>query len=76
MNITENNGDLYVKFEHHSNLTAHLEHIGNNRFLCTYSDPTYGIKAWDFKTENKQVKSVILRVADFLEYTEYEFIKH
>jgi len=28
-----------------------------------------------FKLENKQVKSMQLRVADFVEFTDYEFVK-
>jgi hypothetical protein len=49
--------------------------LGGNRFLCTYSDPIYGVKVLPFTVENNTVKSVTVRVADFVEYTPYEFYK-
>jgi CubicO group peptidase (beta-lactamase class C family) len=75
LNIAVNSGTLQVDFEHHSKLTATLEYMSPERFLCTFSDPTWGIKVWDFKTENKKVQSLTLRVADFLEFTTYDFVK-
>lgn len=75
LDMTQNKNLLKATFQHHPGLVATLEYLGKNRFLCTYSDPTYGIKVWDFKIENKKVKSLTLRVADFLEFTEYEFVK-
>ena len=64
-----------MSFEHHSKLKGTLEYIGNNRFLCTYNDPCFGIKVIPFKTENGKIKSFILYVADFVEFTNYEFVK-
>lgn len=75
LNIIETAGKLKVSFEHHSKKTATLEYMSPNRFLCTFSDLTYGIKPWDFNIENNKVKSLTLRVADFLEYTTYDFVK-
>ncbi|MFO7614608.1 MAG: serine hydrolase, partial [Bacteroidales bacterium] len=66
---------LVLSLEHHSNLTAKLEHIGGDRFLATYSHPLWGIKMFPFIIENGQVKSFTLSVADFLEFTTYEFVK-
>jgi CubicO group peptidase (beta-lactamase class C family) len=72
----ESKGDyLLLKLEHHSDLTAKLEYIGNNRFLCTYSSPLWGIKVFPFKIEDEKVRSFTLSVADFLEFTTYDFIK-
>jgi CubicO group peptidase (beta-lactamase class C family) len=72
----ESKGDyLLLTLEHHPYLTAKLEYIGNNRFLCTYSSPLWGIKVFPFKIEDGKVKSFTLSVADFLEFTTYEFIK-
>jgi len=68
-------GYLQMTLEHHSNLTAKLEYIGNNRFLCTYSHPLWGIKVFPFVIEDDNVKSFTLSVADFLEFTTYEFVK-
>ncbi len=66
---------LYLSLEHHSDLTARLEHLSGDRFLCTYSRPLWGIKVFPFTIEGGKVKSFILSVADFLEYTTYEFVK-
>jgi CubicO group peptidase (beta-lactamase class C family) len=72
----ESKGDfLLLTLEHHPDLTAKLEYIGNNRFLCTYSSPMWGIKVFPFVVENGKVKSFTLSVADFLESTTYEFVK-
>jgi len=66
---------LEVSLEHHSKLKGKLEYIGNNRFLCTYSDPTYGIKVFPFEIENGKVKSFDLYVDDFIDYQPYRFVK-
>jgi len=67
--------NLTMTFEHHPDLSGKLECLGGNRFLCTYSDPAFGIKVISFKIENDRVKSMKLRVADFVDFTEYEFVK-
>jgi len=76
-NITiTNTGDvLNLSFEHHKNLSAKLEYMGSNHFLCTYSNPLFGIKVFPFVISNNEVKSFTLSVADFLEYTTYDFVK-
>jgi len=66
---------LLMTLEHHSDLTAKLEYIGNNRFLCTYSSPLWGIKVFPFVIEKEEVDSFTLSVADFLEFTTYKFVK-
>lgn len=66
---------LQLTLEHHSKIKGKLEYIGNNRFLCTYSDPTYGIKIFPFEIENDKVKSFDLYVDDFIDYEAYKFIK-
>lgn len=66
---------LVMTLEHHPNLSAKLEHIAGDRFLCTYSQPLWGIKVFPFVVEDKKVRSFTLSVADFLEYTTYEFVK-
>ena len=69
-------GDAFkLGFEHHKDLSAKLEYIANNRFLCTYSNPLFGIKVFPFVINGSEVTSFKLSVADFLEYTSYEFIK-
>lgn len=66
---------LELTFEHHSNLTGKLESLGENRFLCTYNDPIYGVVVLPFKTESEKVKSFTLSVHPFIEFTTYEFVK-
>jgi CubicO group peptidase (beta-lactamase class C family) len=75
MNIRRENNQLIMRFEHHKGRHGTLEPLGGNRFLCTYSDPIYGVKVLPFTVENNTVKSVTVRVADFVEYTPYEFYK-
>jgi hypothetical protein len=75
ISVVREKNKLLMSFEHHSKLTGNLEYIGNNRFLCIYSDPCFGIKVIPFIIENNKVKSFTLYVADFVEFTNYEFIK-
>lgn len=73
--LVQRENHLELTLQHHSKLKGKLEYIGNNRFLCTYSDPTYGIKVFPFLIENQEVKSFNLYVDDFIDYFPYEFIK-
>jgi CubicO group peptidase (beta-lactamase class C family) len=66
---------LNIYFEQHPTLIGKLETQGGNNFLCTYSSPTYGIHALPFKVENGKVKSVAVKVNDFIEYDAYIFEK-
>lgn len=66
---------LELSFEHHPNLKAKLEYMDDNTFLCTYSDILYGIKTFPFVIEGDEVKQFTLSVADFLEFTTYDFVK-
>ncbi len=75
MTIKEENGKMIMRFEHHHGRYGTLEPMGGNRFLCTYSDPLYGIKVLPFTVTNGKVQSVTITVADFVEFTPYEFKK-
>jgi CubicO group peptidase (beta-lactamase class C family) len=75
MNIRLEDGKLIMRFEHHKGRFGTLEPLGGNRFFCTYSDPLYGRKKLQFTVENNKVKSLTVRVADFVEFTPYEFMK-
>lgn len=75
MDIKLENDQLIARFEHHKGRYGTLEVLGGNRFLCTYSDPLYGVKVFPFTVENNKVKSVTVTVADFVENTPYEFVK-
>jgi CubicO group peptidase (beta-lactamase class C family) len=69
------NNNLTVYFSHHPFLTGKLEPMGENDFLCTYSVATYGIKKINFKIENGKAKGVTIRVNDFVDMMDYEFVK-
>jgi hypothetical protein len=75
MNIKIENSELIMRFEHHKGRYSKLEALGGNRFLSTWNDPLYGVKVLPFTVENGKVKSLTVRVADFVEFTPYEFIK-
>ena len=75
LDIKKTGDQLTMTFEHHPNLKGKLEYLDADRFLCTYNDPNFGIKVLPFKVENNVVKSMELSVADFIEFTTYEFVK-
>ena len=75
MTIKSENGKLVARFEHHKGRYATLEPLGGNRFLATFSEALYGIKEWPFTVQNGKVKSVTVTMADFVEFTPYEFYK-
>jgi Beta-lactamase class C and other penicillin binding proteins len=68
------NNKLLMKFEHHD-LVGKLEYMDNNEFMTTYDPIAYGIFATKFKVENGKVKSVEIKVNDFVEYDPYVFEK-
>jgi CubicO group peptidase (beta-lactamase class C family) len=69
------NRKLCIHFSNHPDLTAQLEHIKNNNFLCTYSNPIMGVVQLPFTVEQAAVKKMSLKVSDFIENTPYVFIK-
>ncbi|MDP9048951.1 MAG: serine hydrolase [Bacteroidota bacterium] len=76
MTVTQGeNNDLEMRFEHHPRMYAHLQPLGGNRFYVTFSDPTYGKAVFPFAVQNGRVTGVRVKVADFVEYTPYEFRK-
>jgi len=75
MNINVKDGKLVASFQHHKGRYAELEPLGNSRFLATFNEAIYGTKVWPFKIEKGEVQSVTVTVADFVEFTPYEFAK-
>ncbi|NOT50949.1 MAG: serine hydrolase [Chitinophagaceae bacterium] len=75
MSIEVENGKLIMRFEHHKGRYGTMEPLGGNRFFCTYSDPLFGMKKLEFTVEGEKIRSLTVRVADFVEFTPYEFIK-
>jgi CubicO group peptidase (beta-lactamase class C family) len=69
-------GALRLTLEHHPAGGAVLEPLGGSRFLCTFDDPTLGTGLiTTFETEGKQVRAMMLKAADFVEYDPYRFVK-
>ncbi|PWT79210.1 MAG: serine hydrolase [Bacteroidetes bacterium] len=75
MKVVMEDGELRMKFSHHPAMYASLRHIGNNRFYAIFSDPEFGKSVFPFEVENGKVKSVTVKVADFIEYDPYVFRK-
>lgn len=69
------NGELQIRFEHHPKMYALMRPIGGNRFYVTFSDPEFGRAVFPFTVVNGRVVSARVKVADFIEYTPYEFKK-
>jgi hypothetical protein len=75
MQVVLEKGELRMVFAHHPDMFARLEPLGGNRFYATFSDPEFSKAVFPFAVEGNKVKSVTVKVADFVEYTPYEFIK-
>ncbi len=75
MTITLENGRLVSRFEHHKGREAELALLSRGNFLATFNDPLYGVNEWQFTLDKEKVISVTVRVADFVEFTPYEFYK-
>jgi len=75
IDIQKEGKNLKVIFQHHSNLIGKLQALGGNRFLLTFNDVTFGVKPVHFNLDAGKVKNFILAMADFVEFTKYEFVK-
>lgn len=75
LSITRKGNELNVTFEHHPRLTAILQPMGGNRFLCTYSDPEYGIKALNFETGKRKAKAITVYVNGGIDMMGYRFVR-
>lgn len=75
MKIEKKEDHLVATFEHHKGRFADLYPLGNNRMYAIFNDPLFGRKVWPFNIENGKIKNVTVTVADFVEFTPYEFMK-
>lgn len=66
---------LEIDFKNHQYLSAKLEYMDNNEWLITYSPVNYGVFATKFEITNKTVKSIDIKVNDFIEFDAYRFEK-
>ncbi|OJJ21729.1 hypothetical protein BKI52_14605 [marine bacterium AO1-C] len=75
INIKKRKGKLQIHFSNHPKMIGHLDYMGNNEFRCTFSNPTMGVEKTVFKIKEDKVIGLTLRVADFIEFTPYKFVK-
>ena len=75
MSVVLENKELKMKFSHHPNMYAKLQALGGNRFYAVFSDPIFNKAVFPFKAVNGKVTGVTVKVADFIEYNPYEFVK-
>lgn len=71
--IGEDKGKLVMYFSHHPQLLGYLYPREKSTFLCTYSDPEYGIKVIPFTIKDKKATSVTVSINDFIDFQKYEF---
>jgi len=67
--------DLDIHFSNHTGLIGHLDHLGEHEFLCTFSNPVFGVGKVPFKAEGNTIEGFTLQVADYVEITPYDFKK-
>ncbi|HMC99577.1 MAG TPA: serine hydrolase [Ferruginibacter sp.] len=75
LKIAVEDNELRMHFEHHPNMYTKLSSLGGNRFYAVFTDPEFGTAVFPFNVENGKVKGVRVKVADFVEFNAYEFVK-
>ena len=75
MEVVVENDEMKMKFSHHPQMYAKLETLGGNRFYATFTDPEFNKAVFPFEVVDGKVKSVTVKVADFVEYNPYIFEK-
>jgi CubicO group peptidase (beta-lactamase class C family) len=73
ISITQQGKDLIMSFQHHPGLNAKLEVASKGKFIARFNNPVYGTTVMNYTADNGELKKFNLRVADFIEFTEYEF---
>ena len=75
MSVVSEEGILKMKFSHHPTMYTTLESLGGNRFYATFTDPEFNKAIFPFEVVNGKVRSVNVKVADFIEYNTYSKIR-
>ena len=75
IDITAIDNKLNIKFNSHNNLTATMQYMDNDEWLISYNPIMYGVFSTRFLIKDKQVKSIDIKVSDFIEYDAYTFKK-
>ncbi|PQJ79096.1 serine hydrolase domain-containing protein [Polaribacter porphyrae] len=74
LNIVNKNGKLKVLLPDYLKISGDLEYIGDNEFLCTFSDYDFGVIKIPFKIKNGKVESLILNIESYEDF-DYHFVK-
>ncbi|HXC06734.1 MAG TPA: serine hydrolase, partial [Bacteroidia bacterium] len=75
IDIVEENKSLVIHFSHHPALKGNLQYLDKETFLCTYSDPEYGVEETSFNEKDNKVMGVTIRINGFIDFMPYEFTK-
>ncbi len=67
--------DLTITFPNLPGLTGRLEWVQGEEWALTYSNPAYGRQPASFGAEGPTVRTMTIKVNDFLEYDPYTFSK-
>ncbi len=67
---------LNIDFKGHNRLKATLDYMDNNEWLLSYNNIGYGVFPVKFKKDGSKVKSIEIKVNEFLDYDSYNFIKN
>ncbi len=74
MTITNVAGKLTATFEHHLGDVGKFEYMGNNKFLCTYSN-MWGINIAPFLIVDGKLESITINVNPEVDFMPYVFVK-
>ena len=75
ISISQKGKQLLVTMPNHPGLTATLDYMDGQDFRATYSDLVFGVMPAKFIVVDSKVKTVELRVNDYVEYDPYVFSK-
>ncbi|MCA8832713.1 serine hydrolase [Hymenobacter pini] len=75
INIRQKGKQLLITMPNHPDLTATLDYMDGQEFRATYSDLVFGVMPAKFVVDGSTVKTVELRVNDYVEYDPYVFNK-
>ena len=73
--VIQSGNQLKINFGIKPDLKATLDYMDDGEWLIQYNNVEYGIFPTRFKIENSTVKSISIKVNDFVEYDAYEFVK-
>lgn len=72
----DKNGQLLMRFQHHPQMSAKVEYMGNGKMLCTFNSPLWGISPSEFELNaDGTVKTLTIHVPGFLDNMPYVFLK-